>query len=98
MARCELNPRCLMDHGHGGDFCVGEPVEPDNPSRRYLYPKPKERLRILAALGPGPYVGVATIAGEVENDPDAIYRTRAGLDQVGADMEAARDEEGPRRR
>jgi hypothetical protein len=93
MARCELNPRCRKDHGHPGDFCVGDPVEPDNPSRRHLYPKPSQRARILATLGPGPYVGVATVTGEVEDDPDRVFRERAGLDQVVADMQAAREEE-----
>jgi hypothetical protein len=81
MARCSRHPQCTQTHGHGGDFHVGPPVEDDNPSRRWLFPKAEAVARVRARLGPGPYVGVATVEGEVV-DPDAIYRTRAGLDEL----------------
>ena len=74
-------PRCVQRAGHGGDFHVGPPVEPDNPSRRHMWPKAEARLRVLTRLGPGPYVGVLTIDGHGE-DEDAVYRRRAGLDDL----------------
>lgn len=78
-------PKCTQPAGHGGDFHVGPPVEPHNPSRRIMWPKAEARLRVLAKLGPGPYVGVLTIPGEV--DEDAIYRKRAGLDDLMSELE-----------
>lgn len=82
-------PKCTQAAGHGGDFHVGAPVDPDVPNRRYLYPKAEAAARVLATLGEGPYVGVLTIPGET--DEDAVYRRRAGLDDLDAivrDLEA----------
>lgn len=76
-------PRCTQKAGHGGDFHVGPPVEPDNPSRRIMWPKAESRALVLAKLGPGPYVGVLTVPGEpTPQDMDAVYRRRAGLDDL----------------
>lgn len=75
-------PRCTLAAGHGGDFHVGPPVDPDVPNRRYLYPKVEVASRVLLTLGPGPYVGVLTTPGET--DEDAVYRSRAGLDELDA--------------
>lgn len=81
-------PKCTLDAGHGGDFHVGPPVEPDNPSRRYLYPKAEARDRVrIATQSDGPYVGVLTTPGEV--DEDAIYRKRAGLDELVREIREA---------
>lgn len=83
MSTCGF-PQCRQTAGHGGDFHVGPPVEPDNPSRRHMWPKAEARERVLATMGPGPYVGVLTIPSE--EDEDAIYRKRAGLDEVVAEL------------
>lgn len=84
-------PRCTQTAGHGGDFHVGEPVDPNVPDRRWLYPKAEAGARVLQTLGPGPYVGVLTTPGEL--DEDAIYRKRAGLDELVADIRAAEADE-----
>lgn len=74
-------PGCRQSAGHGGDFHVGDPEPGGDGSRRIMWPKAEARMRVLARLGPGPYIGVLAVEGEVV-DLDAIYRKRAGLDEL----------------
>jgi len=76
---------CRMPAGHGGDFHVGDPEPGGDGTRRIMWPKAESRLRVLATLGPGPYVGV--LAGSKGEDEDAVYRRRAGLDDVMRELE-----------
>lgn len=86
MARCSRHPKCIQTHGHGGDFHVGEEVEPGaEPVRRYLYPTAEARARVLARLGPGPYVGVA--GDDAMSEEDRLAMKRAGLDDLMKELE-----------
>ena len=52
-----------------------------------MWPKASSAALVLATIGPGPYVGVLTVPGET--DQDAVYRQRAGLDEIVAELREA---------